>query len=170
VGRIVGSGAAFHANDDAVLPRTAEIPGENVGLGGRGCVHGSVGLRRLSDITVWRWCGWVVVGYSVSDLTAAIYYMPRALRYLCRCPDPHPIQSQPLRTLKLPVPLSTCACPLAARPTSGPAGADVGSGPALEHQNRPHPSGGGDGISRRRGFGALENTRIAPGRHRVPFV
>jgi hypothetical protein len=47
-------GAAFYANDDAVLPRTAEIPSENVGLGGRGRVYGSVGLRRLSGITVWR--------------------------------------------------------------------------------------------------------------------
>jgi hypothetical protein len=59
--------------------------------------------------------GWVVVGYSVSDLTAAIYYMPYALCYLCRCPDLHPVQSQPLRTLKLPVPLylrpSACGTP-----------------------------------------------------------
>ena len=45
-------GAAFYANDDAVLLRTAEIPSENVGLGGRGSVYGSVGLRRFSGISV----------------------------------------------------------------------------------------------------------------------
>jgi hypothetical protein len=48
------SGAAFYTNDDTVLARTAEIPGENVGLGGHGRVHDSVGLRGLSGITVWR--------------------------------------------------------------------------------------------------------------------
>jgi hypothetical protein len=59
--------------------------------------------------------GWVVVGYPVSDLTAAIHYMPHALCYLCRCPDLRPVQSQPLRTLKLSVPLylrpSACGTP-----------------------------------------------------------
>ena len=44
----------------------------------------------------------------------------------------------------------------------------VGSGPALEHQNRPHPSGGGDDISRACGFWMLKNTRIASERYRIP--
>jgi hypothetical protein len=51
--RYYGS-AAFYVNDDVVLLRTAEIPGENVGLGGRGSVYSSIGLRRFSGITVWR--------------------------------------------------------------------------------------------------------------------
>jgi len=41
----------------------------------------------------------------LSRLLLYMYYMPHALCYLRRCPDLHPVQSQPLRTLKLPVPL-----------------------------------------------------------------
>jgi hypothetical protein len=48
-----------------------------------------------------------------------------------------------------------------------PGAASVGLGPALEHQNRPHPSGGGDDISRPYGFSMLKDTRIASGRRRV---
>jgi hypothetical protein len=40
----------------------------------------------------------------------------------------------------------------------------------LEHLDRLHPSDGGDGISRRRGPGALGNTRIASGRCCTPHV
>jgi hypothetical protein len=57
------------------------------------------------------------------------------------------------------------ACPFPA--DLAPGAASVGSGPALEHQNRPHPSGGGDDISRPCGFSMLKNTRIAPGRRRI---
>jgi len=46
----------------------------------------------------------------------------------------------------------------------------VGSGPALEHRNRPHASGGGDIISRPRAFRVLKNTRIAQWWYRVPPV
>jgi hypothetical protein len=42
--RYYGS-AAFHANDDTVLARTAEIPSENVGLEGRRRIYGSIELR-----------------------------------------------------------------------------------------------------------------------------
>jgi hypothetical protein len=167
----------LYANDDAVLPRTAEIPGENVGLGGRGRVHGSVGLRRLPGIAVWRWRlgGRRMFGIHPA---AATYYILRALCHLRRCPDLHSVESQPPRTLKppaclylrlYPAPARARACPLVARPASGSAGAGVGSrSPRLGHRNRPHPSGGGDSISRRRGFRTLKTTRIASGRRRVP--
>jgi hypothetical protein len=49
-----------------------------------------------------------------------------------------------------------------------PGAASVGSGPVLEHQNRPHPSGGGIDTSRPYGFSMLKNTRIASGRCRIP--
>jgi hypothetical protein len=45
-------------------------------------------------------------------------------------------------------------------------GSRVGSGPALEHRNRPHPSGGGGVISRPYAFWTLKNTRIAYRQHR----
>ena len=43
-----------------------------------------------------------------------------------------------------------------------------GRGPALEHRTRPHPSGGGDDVSRPCGFSIPKNTRIASGRCRIP--
>ena len=42
--------------------------------------------------------------------------------------------------------------------------------PASKRLNRPHPSGGGDGISRPCGFGLLGNARIASGRRRIVRV
>jgi hypothetical protein len=86
--------------------------------------------------------GWVVVGYSVSsDLTAAMYYTPHALCYLCRCPDPHPVQTQSLRTLKLPVPLYLRLSALRYARRLGPPGAGVGSGPAFGTSKPTSPLG-----------------------------
>jgi hypothetical protein len=56
-----------------VLARTAEIPGENVGLGGHGRVYGSVGLRGLSGITVWRWR---LGACRISGIWSDYCYMP----------------------------------------------------------------------------------------------
>jgi hypothetical protein len=80
-------------------------------------------------------------------------------------PIPRPIPTPPnLKTLRLPLP-ATAALYLRLS-VSGVhrmrrRGSRVGSGPALEHQNRPHPSGGGDILSRPYAFWVLKNTRIA---------
>ena len=48
-------GTAFHTYDDTVLPRMAEIPGENIGLrgGGRRCVHCSTDLPGRGIVGSW---------------------------------------------------------------------------------------------------------------------
>jgi hypothetical protein len=89
--------------------------------------------------------------------------------YACACTASDPNLSEP----KNPPIASTCdcACPFpACIAHGGGGGSRVGSGPALEHRNRPHPSGGGDIISRPYAFRALKNTRIARRQRWVPTV
>jgi hypothetical protein len=163
------SGAAFYANDDTVLTRTAEIPGKNIGLGGHGRVYGSVGLRGLSGTTVWRWR---LGGCRIFGIRSDCCYTLHASRPLLSMPmsrpAPRPIPTPPnLETVCAPLP-APVRLRHAQRPS--PPGLVWGLAPRLEYQNPPHPSGGGDGISRRRGLGALKNTRIASGRRRVSSV
>ena len=61
-----------------------------------------------------------------------------------------------------------CACLFLVRIAYGGRGSCIGSGPALEHQNRPYPSGRGDIISRPYAFWVLKNMRIARRRRQVP--
>jgi hypothetical protein len=93
----------------------------------------------------------------------------------------------PTRSILYLRPYHACARPFPARLACGPTAivdrrpVAAGSGcprpgrplwgrSALEHLDRPHLSDGGGGISRRRGPGTLENTRIASGRRRIPHV
>ena len=55
-------------------------------------------------------------------------------------------------------------------PTAHARGALCGVAPASKRLDRPHPSGGGDGISRPCGFGTPGNARIASGRRRIVRV
>jgi hypothetical protein len=175
---------ALYACDDTVSLRMVEIPGKNVGSGRRRCgrVHCSTDLP---DRTVTGWYRRVGCrmflrsGYGCSDCMSM-------LPTTCLCAygytSSRPNLSEPCTIPPLPLPataprlrLSVSGGPcmwLRFRPTFGgrliaPGAASVGSGPALEHQNRPHPSGGGDDISRPDGFSIPENTRIASRRRRV---
>ena len=78
-------------------------------------------------------------------------------------PMPTPALCPTLTSPNLKNVTSACnrACPFPACVAYGGGDSCVGSGPALEHQNRPHSSGGGDIISRPYAFRVLKNTRIA---------
>jgi hypothetical protein len=170
-------GTAFYACGDAVLPRMHEIPGENVGLGWRGCVHCLINPPGCGFMGSWD--------SIVSSGFERLYGLGTALLVVClhrgsvppsvpvptyarACTMSDPNLSEP----KNPPIASTCdrTCPFPACIAYGGGGSRVGSGPASEHQNRPHPSGGGDIVSRPYAFWVLRNTRIARQRRRVPPV
>lgn len=176
--------ATLHACDDAVSLRMVEIPGENVGLGRRGCgrVHCSTDLPDGMAMGWYHRVGrrmFLRSGYGCSDYvsmlsTTCLYTYDHTSSHP-NLPEPY---DSPLRLYLRP--RYACARPFPADLACGPAfdrrsvadclhrgAASVGSGPALEHQNRPHPSGGGDDISRPYGFSMLKNTRIASGRRRI---
>ena len=170
-------GAAFHACNDAVRLRMHEIPGENVGLGWCGCVHCPIDPPGCGFMGPWD--GIVSSGFEcLYGLGTALLVVclhrgsaPPSVpipTHACACTVSDPNLSEP----KNPPIASTCdhACPFPACITYGGGGSRVGSGPALEHRNRPHPSGGGDIISRPCAFWVLKNTRIAWRRRRVPPV
>jgi len=135
-------GATSHAHDDAVPPRVAEMPGENVGSG-RGRVHCSTDLP---DCGIARWC------------------IARSL-YCLFGVSPRPC-----------IALLAVECGSNCRPTFGGSwgwstARVCGVGPHVgTFQNRLHPSGGGDDISRAGGFGTPKNTRIASGRRGIARV
>jgi hypothetical protein len=152
-------GTAFHAYNNAMLLRMDEMPCENVGLGGRGYAHHSVDIP-----------GYGFVGSRdgiVSSGSKCLCGLGTALPITClRCspslPTPAPLlrltlMLLDLKTLLLPLPATALRLRL-----SVPGmhcirhrGSCAGSGPALEHQNRPHPSGGGDILSRSYAFWIL---------------
>jgi hypothetical protein len=156
-------GTAFRACDNAVLPRMDEMPGENVGPGACGWVHRSIDLLGCGSVGSW-------------DNDCYLVGLRTSLRSGCgSLPITRP-RRPPFRTPKLSCclylrrPRCTRACPFPACIAYGAGGSRVGSGPALEHRNRPHPSGGGDVISRPYAFWTSKNTRIARGQRRVPSV
>ena len=185
-------GATLRTYDNAVPPRMAEISGKNVCLGGCGCGCGCV--HCLTDLlgVVRIWFG--IVSLIVECLYGLGGYGPSSYR-TSMPPDvythasPAPDLFDPPKTRR---PASTCDCttPTLVRfrctlraallpstdvwwprgPTAHARGALCGVAPASKRLDRPHPSGGGDGISRPCGFGTPGNARIASGRRRIVRV
>jgi hypothetical protein len=133
------SGTTSYAYNDAVPPRVAEMPGENVGPGwrGRGRVHYSTDLP---DCGIARWC-----------IACSLYCLFGVSPRLC--------------VASLAVKCGSNCRPtfggswgwLTARMCG--VGLHVGT-----FYNRLHPSGGSNNISGAGGFATLKNTRIASGR------
>lgn len=185
-------GATLRTYDNAVPPRMAEISGKNVCPGGCGCGCGCV--HCLTDLlgVVRIWFG--IVSLIVECLYGLGGYGPSSYR-TSMPPDvythasPAPDLFDPPKTRR---PASTCDCttPTLVRfrctlraallpstdvwwprgPTAHARGALCGVAPASKRLDRPHPSGGGDGISRPCGFGTPGNARIASGRRRIVRV
>jgi hypothetical protein len=154
----------------------------------RGGVGAGASIARRIYRIVWLRVGIAVsvaecfYGLGTGVLIICLYYLPPA-----SAPTATPrLNPTSLNLIRFPLwlhlrPCYARACPFPADLACGsafdrtfggrlltPEAASAGSGPALEHQNRPHPSGGGDDISRPRGSSMLKNTRIAPGRRRIP--
>ena len=176
-------GTALYACDDTVSLRMVEIPGENVGLGRRGCgcVHYSTDLPDR-----------VVTGWYAVSVAECFYGLGGALLIVCLCyllpastpaPIPRlvPTSLNPTRFsfclyLRLRY---TCACPFPAGLACSPAfdrrsvaipaswGGLCGVGPRVGTSKPTSP------LRRRRrylatyGFSTPKNTRIALGRRRV---